>query len=52
MPRRTLEETIDLGIGRHLIEITDTKIKYLIQNKEYELEPEERVRAAVYGITK
>ncbi len=48
MPRRTLQETIDLGIRRLLIEITDTKVKYLIQNKEYDLDPEERVRAAVY----
>lgn len=48
MPRRTLQETIDLGISRYLIEITDMKIKYLIQNKEYEFGPEERVRAAIY----
>jgi len=48
MQRRTVKETIDLGISRQLIEITDTTIKYLIQNKEYNLEPEERVRAVVY----
>lgn len=48
MPRKTLQETIELGVSRQLIEITDTKIKYLIQNKEYDLTPEERVRAAVY----
>lgn len=48
MLRRTLQETIDLGINRQLIEVTDTKIKYLLQHKEYDLDPEERVRAAVY----
>lgn len=48
MPRRTLQEIIDLGVSRQLIELTDTKIKYLIQNKEYDLTPEERVRVAVY----
>ncbi len=48
MPRRSLPETIELGINRHLIEITDNKIKYLIQHKEYDFDPEEKVRAAVY----
>ncbi len=48
MTRRTLEETIKLGISRKLIEITDEKVKYLIQSKDYDRGPEELVRAAIY----
>lgn len=48
MSRRTLEETLDLGIKRKLIEINNGIIKYIIQGKEYACTPEENVRAAVY----
>lgn len=46
--RRTLNHTILLGKQRGLLEITDTRIKYMQQNREYEADPEEYVRAAVY----
>src|ERR1035437_198124 len=45
----TIQELIDLGTERNLIEIKEDKIKYLVQNKEYVLaDPEEIVRAATY----
>jgi type I restriction enzyme M protein len=48
MRHRTLEEMIKLGISRKLIEITDEKVKYPIQSKDYDRDPEELVRAAIY----
>jgi len=48
MPRQTIEYYLELGQERQLIEVTDSRIKYTLQGKEYELDPEEQVRAAVY----
>jgi type I restriction enzyme M protein len=48
MPRTTIDNLIQLGINRQLIEVNDINIKYHIQNKEYNQDPEEFVRAAVY----
>ena len=48
MTRKSIEQLIELGIHRNIIDMDDQKIKYLIQNKEYNIDPEERVRAAVY----
>lgn len=48
MRNKSLDDTIQLGINRNLIEKTDATIKYIIQNKEYNLDKEELVRAANY----
>ena len=46
MARRTVEQTLELGVSRNLIEIKEDRIHYLIQNKEYKFDnPEEKVRA-------
>ncbi len=45
----TIEEWIQLGIKRGLLEINENRIKYVIQNKEYNFsDPEEKVRASIY----
>ena len=49
MARRTIEQTLELGVSRNLIEIKEDRIHYLIQNKEYNFnDPEEPVRASIY----
>lgn len=43
------QQLINIGIQKALIEISGTRIKYLIQSKEYDFtDPEEPVRAATY----
>jgi type I restriction enzyme M protein len=48
MPADNIQKMLNLGISRSLIEIKENRIRYLVQNKEYELDPEEKVRGAVY----
>jgi len=48
MPRNNIQDILNIGISRKLIEIADTAIKYSIQDKEYAKEPEEIVRACTY----
>jgi len=49
MARRTIQQTLELGVSRNLIEIKEDRIHYLIQNKEYNFnDPEEPVRAGIY----
>jgi len=48
MPPEQIKKMLDIGVARNLIEITETKVKYLVQHKEYDIDPEEEVRAAVY----
>lgn len=48
MSRKQPEEWIDTGRIRGLIDVSNDKIKYVFQEKEYDARPEEIVRAAIY----